>query len=221
MSLQARNEKRDAILATIPRWYNPWLHLLATSGLGAGVVVAAALNLHAVQWWEWAIVPVVFLWANWFEWRVHKVILHRRFPGLGVIYEQHTPMHHGIYVTDDMEIRTWRELRLILIPAAGVAGIVVATLPPAYLIGRYVSENAGWMFLAVAGSYMTFYELTHLAYHLPRSNWVGRLPGVAFLRHHHARHHDPALMQKWNFNVSIPIFDAVYRTTWRDAEGRR
>lgn len=211
----ARLQKRDAALAAIPRWYNPWLHLLATSGLGASVVVAASVNARGVLWWEWLLIPFIFLWANWFEWRVHKYILHRRTPGLGMIYELHTPLHHGIYTTDTMEIASAREMKLILIPASGIAGIVVAAVPPALLIAHFVTENAGWIYLAVAGSYMTFYELTHLAYHLPRANPVGRLPIVAALKRHHAKHHDPALMQDWNFNVSIPIFDWVFRTMWK------
>jgi len=32
------------------------------------------------------------------------------------------------------------------------------------------------------------------------------------LREHHRRHHHPALMQKWNFNVTVPLFDWVHRT---------
>lgn len=216
MNETARLKKRDAALAAIPCWYNPWIHLAVTSGLGAAVVVAAVLYARDVLWWEWLLIPFIFLWANWFEWRVHKYILHRRVPGLGMIYEQHTPMHHGIYTTETLEIASAREMKLILIPASGIAGIVVAAAPPAYLIGHFVTENAGWIYLAVAGSYMTFYELTHLAYHLPRTNPIGRLPLVAALKRHHAKHHDLALMQAWNFNVSIPLWDWLLGTTWKE-----
>ncbi len=35
---------------------------------------------------------------------------------------------------------------------------------------------------------------------------------IRALRTHHARHHDPRLMQRWNFNVTVPLFDAVMGT---------
>ena len=42
---------------------------------------------------------------------------------------------------------------------------------------------------------------------------------IGFLRRHHATHHTPELMQKWNFNVTVPLADHVLRTVWRDAQG--
>jgi len=54
---------------------------------------------------------------------------------------------------------------------------------------------------------MVGYELSHLSYHLPETTWIGRRRVIRWLREHHARHHDPRLMQKWNFNVTIPVFD--------------
>ena len=38
------------------------------------------------------------------------------------------------------------------------------------------------------------------------------------LRRHHALHHDPKLMQKWNFNVSLPLWDLVRGTIAREQD---
>ncbi|MBK7399278.1 MAG: hypothetical protein IPJ34_24170 [Myxococcales bacterium] len=35
---------------------------------------------------------------------------------------------------------------------------------------------------------------------------------MRFLREHHRRHHHPRLMQRWNFNVTIPLFDWLHRS---------
>ena len=35
---------------------------------------------------------------------------------------------------------------------------------------------------------------------------------------HHALHHDPKLMQKWNFNVSLPLWEAGEETKKRIEE---
>ena len=61
------------------------------------------------------------------------------------------------------------------------------------------------------------YELSHLSYHLPEDSFIGRRPLVRALREHHRRHHHTALMQRWNFNVTLPLFDWVFRTSVPDA----
>jgi sterol desaturase/sphingolipid hydroxylase (fatty acid hydroxylase superfamily) len=57
------------------------------------------------------------------------------------------------------------------------------------------------------------YEWTHLAYHLPDGR-LGRLSLVRHLRELHRRHHDPRLMKRWNFNITVPVFDVIRGTLW-------
>ena len=100
----------------------------------------------------------------------------------------------------------------MLIPAVGVLGIIATSLPGAALAGWLFGANVGWLFLLTSGAYVTSYELTHLAYHLPAHSFIGRRAFVRAMREHHARHHDPRLMQKWNFNVTLPLADWIFRT---------
>jgi sterol desaturase/sphingolipid hydroxylase (fatty acid hydroxylase superfamily) len=111
-----------------------------------------------------------------------------------------------------MAVTEWRELRLVLIPAMGVLGIVLAAAPAAALAGYVLGANIGWLFLASAATYVVSYEVTHLCYHLPEDSFIGRRSFIRFMREHHARHHDPRLMQKWNFNVTVPFGDWVFGT---------
>jgi sterol desaturase/sphingolipid hydroxylase (fatty acid hydroxylase superfamily) len=66
--------------------------------------------------------------------------------------------------------------------------------------------------LATSAVYVVGYELSHLAYHLPEESVVYRLPLLRALRQHHARHHIPGLMQKANFNVTLPLGDLLFGT---------
>jgi hypothetical protein len=207
-----RQRVRDRLLAGIPPAYNPWLHLAATTGIGLALLVLAAFELHRVHALELLTIPAIFLLSNGFEWRAHRDVLHRARKPFEVLYRKHTPEHHVVYVEGDMDIRDWRELRLVLIPAAGVLGIVISLMPFAALVGWLVTPNTGWLVLLTGGLYMVGYELSHLSYHLPRDSFVGRLALVRVLRAHHARHHDPRLMQRWNFNVTIPLFDWLHGT---------
>ncbi|MDH4014220.1 MAG: fatty acid hydroxylase family protein, partial [Chromatiales bacterium] len=56
-------------------------------------------------------------------------------------------------------------------------------------------------------------------YHTAPDSWVSRLPGMQVLRQLHTRHHDPALMQRYNFNISYPICDALFGTLYRHNSG--
>jgi hypothetical protein len=218
---EAGERARARALAEIPRWYNPYLHLAGTTGVGLVTVVVAALSLHHVRPIELLVVPVMFVISNGFEWRVHKHVLHRRSWPLGVLYDRHTPLHHKIYQYDSMAMGSSKEFRLVLIPAAGVASLVVTAAPLAYAVARLLTANCGWLLIATSATYVVSYELSHLAYHLPRDSFVGRIALVGVLREHHRRHHHPALMQRWNFNVTVPIFDWLHRTMVSDDRLRR
>ncbi len=178
-------------------------------------MVFAALQVRSPTWAEWLILPVVYLVANAFEWRVHRDLLHHRVKPMQELYDRHTPEHHMIYTTHDMAIRSFREFRYVLIPAVGVGGIVAIDGALAWALGHFWSANAGWLFLATSASYTFGYETSHLSYHLSPKSFIGRRWLVGVLRRHHATHHDPKLMQKWNFNVTIPLWDWVRGTIHR------
>jgi len=163
-------------------------------------------------------VPAVWIFNNINEWRIHRDILHRRFPIAPVLYDRHTPEHHMIYVTDDMAMRNRREFRLVLIPAYGLFLIFVTLLPLTSLIWFVGLRNLALLYLATSMGYVVSYEWLHLSYHLPHDSRIGRLGPIRMLRRHHAIHHDPRLMQRYNFNVTIPFWDWIRGTMIRDHE---
>lgn len=203
---------RAAALDAIPRWYSPLGHIAGTVGIGVAAIVLAAIKLDDVRWTQLLIVPAVIAFSNAFEWWAHREVLHRPRPLLRSLYEQHTPRHHRLYVYGDMAVRDRREWKFVLMPALGVLGIVVAASPIALAAGLLLGANVGWLTLLTQALYVVTYELTHLAYHLPDGHPVKRIGLLRRLGEHHARHHDPALMARWNFNVTIPLFDLLFGT---------
>jgi hypothetical protein len=203
---------RQHMLAKIPRWYSPGGHLTGTLGVGIITLSVALGRLDAPSLLEFLTVPCAFVFANLVEWFAHRYLMHQRHFPLTVLYDRHTPEHHRVFSYDGMAIDTPRELKLVLIPAMGVLGMVLLAAPVALLVGSVLSWNVGWLFLATAGVYVVGYELSHLAYHLPERSFVYRLPFLRALREHHARHHIPSLMQRHNFNVTIPIGDLLFGT---------
>jgi hypothetical protein len=214
-------EKRERIRAAwlaAPGFYNPWLHLAVTSVGGIAIVLTGVVLVHHVQWSEIAFGVGLFVASNAAEWRMHRDLLHRRVPPFGLFYDQHTPQHHMVFVTDDMAIRDARELRLVLIPAWGIVAAFASLTPAMIAIWLGGNHNLACVFGIVTVGYVVSYEWLHLSYHLPPESFIGRRCLVRWLARHHAIHHDPRLMQRWNFNVTLPLWDLVRRTYVGDRE---
>src|SRR5512146_2283772 len=120
MTQAARDELRAHLLSRIPRWYSPWVHLAAPAVAGLAVVVLALSHVRALRAWELAFVPLFLVVGNAVEWHAHRDLLHRRTWPLEILYTRHTPQHHALYVAEDMSLRDWRELKLVLLPAYGI-----------------------------------------------------------------------------------------------------
>jgi hypothetical protein len=208
-----RDEFREQMRAKVSPRYSATLHVLVPSLVGLGLVAGSMALLRSVQWWELLLVPFVYVAANATEHRAHRLALHRRTRGLEVLYDRHTPVHHRIFICEDMAIRDRRECALVLLPWFAIVAIVAMTAP--ITIGLFfVDRNLACLFLATCMVYVLSYEWLHLAYHLSPTSFIGRIGLIQRLRRHHATHHDPALMQKWNFNVTVPLWDWVRGTTY-------
>ena len=96
---------RERALADIPSYYNPWLHLAMTTGVGVVTLLVVCLFIHEIRLTELLIVPGIFVLSNAFEWYAHKYYLHRRRWPLYVLYDRHTPIHHVVYEHDRMSIQ--------------------------------------------------------------------------------------------------------------------
>jgi hypothetical protein len=203
---------RRRLVKKVPAWYSPWGHLAGTVGVGVATLVLSAPRLHSPRPLDFLTLPVAVVFANLVEWLAHRYLMHHRRPPFAVLFDRHTPEHHRIYGYESMAIESARELRLVLIPALGVLGIVLLAVPAALVAGLLVNANVGWLFLMTSAVYVVGYELSHLAYHLPERSLVYRLPMLRALREHHARHHVPELMQKANFNVTLPLADLLFGT---------
>lgn len=212
LSPERRNTLRAELLAETPRWYVPWVHLVAPSSFGIVAIVAALASIRDLHPLELLTVPVVYLLANAFEWWIHGAALHRRHPLAPVLYDQHTPKHHMLYLTDDMAMRDLREYRLVLIPAYGLFLLIVGQIGAWFALTRLGFPNVACLYAATAIAYAVSYEWLHFSYHLPHEHPVVRNPIIKRLARHHAIHHDPRIMQRKNMNVTVPLTDWVMGT---------
>lgn len=212
LSLERRTALRNELLAETPSWYVPWVHLFVPSSFGILAIFLALAQIHDLHPLELLTVPAVYLSANAFEWWIHGAALHRRNALAPVLYDQHTPKHHMLYLTEDMAIRDKREYRLVLIPAYGLGMIIVGQLFATAGLWWLGLPNIACLYAATAIGYAVSYEWLHFSYHLPHEHPVAQNPIIQRLARHHAVHHDPRIMQRWNMNVTVPLMDHVMGT---------
>ncbi len=212
MTRTSRAELRAELMSRVPRSYSPGLHLLLPALVGIGAAALALSRIHDLRAWQLAFVPAFLVFGNAVEWWVHRRVLHRRTRPVEVFYVRHTPQHHAVYVADDMAIGSWRELKLVLLPAWAIVGYLALTSPVAAAFALAGQPNLAALWVASVVAYLLAYEWLHLAYHLPETSRVGRARPIRALRRHHQLHHAPHLMNRWNFNVTVPLWDWVRGT---------
>ncbi|HTY86494.1 MAG TPA: sterol desaturase family protein [Candidatus Acidoferrum sp.] len=155
------------------------------------------------------VVAVVF--ASFFEWTLHRYVMHRPLGKFTYPYETHTLVHHRVFKSD----RTYHlihEKDKETIPMAwwnGPVLVMLGLLP--FALAAFGSGQWGILCgaaLACAG-YFASYEYLHWCMHLPRRRNVER-SGIFFrLNGHHLLHH--RYMGK-NFNVVLPLADLCLGT---------
>ena len=196
--------------------YSGWGHFCFTS-IGALAAIAFVVSrVSAVAWWEWLVIPVAFVFANFAEYFGHRGPMHHLRPGLRLVFERHTQQHHRFYTHERMAADSPRDFKMVLFPPVMLLFFLGGMAAPSTLaIYFLVSPNAGWLFAAVAIGYFLTYEWLHFAYHQPDTSWISHLPGLARLRRHHQIHHDPRRMDR-NYNITFPIADREMGTCDRE-----
>ena len=204
---------REEYRPQIPGWYSGVGHFLFTTLCTLGAIVFCAVHVRSPRPLEWLTLPFAFLFANFAEYRAHRGPMHNRTRLLDIVYRRHAASHHLFYTHEAMAAETSRDFHMVLFPPSMLLFFIgLQMVPIGLLLGFAVSPNVAYLFCATALSYFLTYEWLHTAYHLPDDSLIRRLPFIATLRRLHQTHHDQRLMHDWNFNITFPIFDAVYRT---------
>jgi hypothetical protein len=197
--------------------YSGNAHLAFTSLVSISVILYSLSDLAALRGLELLTVPLTFLFANYVEYRAHKGVMHHRTRGFGLVFDRHTPSHHHFYRHDAMAAESPRDYYMVLFPPLLIVFFFgLFALPVGLVLAWVATPNIARLFVATAIGYFLTYEWLHFAYHQPPDGVIGRLWLVRTLRGHHTVHHDHAHMQKHNFNITFPICDALFGTTYRD-----
>jgi len=169
--------------------------------------------------WSIAGLASGIVFASFFEWVLHKYVMHRPVWNFRYAFQAHAVVHHQIFKADktyhllnekDKEtipMAWWNGPVLILI---GVAPYAILS----WLIGEWAFASGG--LLAFIGYYAT-YEYIHWCMHLPKARRIEKPWWFRKLNGHHLLHH--RYMHK-NFNVVLPLADYFLGTLMLRAKTR-
>ena len=87
--------------------------------------------------WELLIIPVTFLGANFFEWWIHRFVMHRpsQVRAFRAIYNRHTLMHHQFFTDSEMRFADHRDWRVTFFPPYALATFTLMSIPLAIVAG--------------------------------------------------------------------------------------
>lgn len=206
---------REEYRRRIAKWYNGPLHVAVIYGVGLAAMILYISNIQNVQWWEWLAVPVVFLFCNFFEWFLHRHIMHRPQKNklLRAVYTRHTLMHHQFFTDEEMRFDGSRDWRVTFFPPYALAAFILMTIPGALVLGWIFSPNVGWLTMCTTTSMYMIYEFMHFCCHVDENAFVRNMPLVNTLRRHHTAHHNQSIMMERNMNLTFPIMDWLFGTS--------
>ena len=212
---QRQRQYRATYRERITGWYNGWLHVVVIYLTGATALYVYISNVHAVRWWEWGIVPVTFLIANFFEWWIHRFVMHRpsQIKAARAIYNRHTLMHHQFFTQHEMRFADHLDWRVTFFPPYALATFTLMSVPLALAAGWIVSANVGWLLITTTTAMYLIYEFMHFCCHVDDNAFVRYTPFVNTIRRHHTAHHDASIMMERNMNLTFPVMDWLFGTS--------
>jgi sterol desaturase/sphingolipid hydroxylase (fatty acid hydroxylase superfamily) len=168
-----------------------------------------------------------FTYASFFEWFVHRHVMHvKRFP-LHDAFRGHTLVHHQIYHGENYISKSPGRPPHVMLRWYAFPSMLLAHVPLFLLFHWVVMRLTGlptfWGAFTGCTLYFVGYEYTHYLMHVPRGHYVERFRWFRFLREHHRLHHKYMLR---NMNVFIPLADVVLGTLvtaegWRSKQAKR
>jgi Fatty acid hydroxylase superfamily len=200
----------------IPFYYWGIGHMVVNFVLLSLPLMAFSLKIDSPSIGELLFIPMTMILGNLAVFVIHKYPLHRKIKPFGFAYKIHSQWHHRFYTDQNLEFDSTRDWFIIFFPIDVVLGFIILVLPLIYFaLTPFLSVNGVFLVLATSCFYFISYEVIHFISHLSENNILMKFPYFRFMRNYHRTHHDPALMNDYNFNIVFPFFDLIFNTAYK------
>ncbi len=151
------------------------------------------------------------VYASFFEWTLHKFLMHRPLLGFSYPYRSHGITHHTVFGSGK-DYHLMDEKNGPLVTMAWWNG------PVLLLVNSPAALAAGWIahtwwgsvaFISAMAVYYCVYEYFHWCMHVPGPRWFQGTRMFKWIDQHHRLHH---LQPMRNLNVVLPLADFVFRS---------
>ncbi|MBI2475775.1 MAG: sterol desaturase family protein [Candidatus Taylorbacteria bacterium] len=157
-----------------------------------------------------AIIPGI-VYASFFEWVLHRYLMHQPLWGLTYPFETHARVHH-VRFKADYTYHLQKEEDKETIPMAWWNGPLLVLIAATPTIAVSWPLHWWWLslgFVTASALYYGAYEYLHWCMHLPKSRRLEFGSAFRWVNGHHLLHH------RWpttNFNVVLPLADWILGT---------
>ncbi|MDX1953797.1 MAG: sterol desaturase family protein [Verrucomicrobiota bacterium] len=161
--------------------------------------------------WSLAGFGLGIIFASFFEWVLHRYVMHRPVGPFQYPFRAHALVHHQVFKADHTYHLQNEGTKDIVAMAWWNGPVLVLLCQVPFLIASWITGHWGLVVgsFVVSCGYYAMYEYLHWCMHVPKKRRVERA-GIFFrLNGHHLLHH--RYMHK-NFNVVLPLADLCLGT---------
>ena len=133
---------REDYRSRVSPWYSGVGHVILIYGIGFAALGYFIPHIHQTSVTDWLVVPVAFMFANVFEWWIHRYVMHRPIRGFMGIYKRHTLAHHQFFTDGEPTIDTTRDFRITFFPPYALVVFICMSAAGAVVVNAIWSANA-------------------------------------------------------------------------------
>ncbi len=148
------------------------------------------------------------VYCSFFEWTLHKYVMHRPVRFFRYPFQAHAVTHHGKFKADyTYQLQNEADKKTVPMAWWNAPALWALHIPPVLGLQWLIGKPILWGVLASMILYYATYEYIHWCMHIPRKRNIER-SGIFFrLNGHHLLHH--RYMGK-NLNVVFPLADTLF-----------
>ena len=148
---------------------------------------------------------------SFFEWALHRFVMHRKLGRFDYAFERHALVHHRVFQADHTYHLSAEEDKNTVPMAWWNGPLLIAITQIPFAVAAWLMGNAALVCGSLLASclYYAAYEYLHWCMHIPRRRKVERCGFFFRLNGHHLLHH--RYMHR-NFNVVLPLADLCLGT---------
>lgn len=167
---------------------------------------------HMYEFFFWQSIGFIggVIYCSFFEWTLHKYVMHKNLSFFPYPFKAHAVTHHGIFKSDHTyHIQDEKDQPTVPMAWWNAPAMWLMHIPAILLLQHFVGHFILCGVLLAMIGYYAAYEYIHWCMHVPKKRNVER-SGIFFrLNGHHLLHH--RYMGK-NLNVVLPLADLMLGT---------